>query len=407
MLHAIQMLLMTVLPFVAVLTLVITVHELGHFWMARAFGVAIDQFSIGFGKAIFSRTDKTGVQWRIGSIPLGGYVRFAGDADASSPVPAAEALSDLRREISAKQGAAAVSRYLQFKPLWQRVAVTLAGPFANFVLSIVIFSALALLLGATIIKPRIGTVEPGSPASVAGLRPGDLITRLNGKSVVDFRDIGGLVRMRTGDPIRMSVQRGDGAQEITVVPVRHDFTDPLTGRVSRLGYLGLAPSLAPGDVYRRQYNPVQAIANGTATTWDILATTVTYLGRIVTGRESPNQLGSLVGMAQTSGAVTKAAVQSAPNLGGQIINLSLSLFGLAAFLSVSIGFMNLLPVPVLDGGHLLFYAYEAVARRPAAAKVQAVGYRVGLALLVGLMLFATWNDFHQIPVLKILGGLFS
>jgi regulator of sigma E protease len=239
------------------------------------------------------------------------------------------------------------------------------------------------------------------------LAPGDLITGMNGRPVADFREIGELVRMRTGDPISLTVQRGSGLQSLTVVPVRHDFTDPLTGRVSRLGYLGLTPSMTPGDVYRKHYNPIEALANGVSTTWGILSTTVDYLGRIVTGRESPSQLGSLVGMAQTSGAVAKAAVQSTPNLGGQIVNLSLSLLGLAAFLSVSIGFMNLLPIPVLDGGHLVFYAYEAVTRRPAAAKVQAVGYRVGLALLLGLMLFATWNDFHQIPVLKILGGLFS
>ena len=407
MLHAIQMLLMTVLPFLAVLTLVITIHELGHFGVARLFGVAVDQFSLGFGKALISRTDRSGIEWRIGAIPLGGYVKFAGDTDVSSSVPAAEALNTLRREIAAKEGVGAVSRYIQFKPLWQRVAVTLAGPFANFALSIVIFSALALLLGATIIKPRIGTVEPGSPAAAAGLQSGDLVTLMNGRPVVDFRDIGALVRMRTGDPIRMTVSRGAGAQDLTVVPQRHAFTDPLTGRVAQLGYLGLTPSMAPGDVYRKHYNPIEAVGNGVSTTWDILSTTVDYLGRIVTGRESPNQLGSLVGMAQTSGAVAKEAVQSSPNLGLQIVNLSLSLLGLAAFLSVSIGFMNLLPIPVLDGGHLLFYAYEAVARRPAAAKVQAVGYRVGLALLLGLMLFATWNDFHQIPVLKILGGLFS
>ncbi len=407
MLALIQMLLLTVLPFLAVLTLVITIHELGHFTVARAFGVAVDQFSIGFGKALVHWTDKSGVQWRIGAIPLGGYVRFAGDAEASSSIPDAEDLDDLRRQIAVKEGAGAVSRYFHFKPLWQRAAVIVAGPAANFVLSIVIFSALALLLGVTVIKPRVGGVEAGSPAAQAGLQAGDLIIGLNGGPLADFNDLANYVRLHTGDRMLLTVQRGVVSQDIAVTPVRRTFTDPVTGRTARLGSLGLSSSTAPEDRYRRHYNPIEAVQAGVGQTWDILSTTVTYLGRIVTGRESPNQLGSFVGMAQTSGAVAKAAVQSTPHLGGQIINLSISLLWLAAFLSVGIGFMNLLPVPVLDGGHLMFYAYEAVARRPAAAKVQAVGYRVGLALLLGLMLFATWNDFHQIPVLKILGGLFS
>ena len=407
MLNLIQMLLMTVLPYLAVLTLVITIHELGHFGVARLFGVAVDRFSIGFGKALVSWTDKSGIQWRIGAIPLGGYVRFAGDGDASSSVPAAEDLQTLRRQIAAREGEGAVSRYFQFKPLWQRAAVILAGPFANFLLSIVIFAALALLFGSTVLKPRIGAVSANSPAAAAGFKVGDVITGLNGAHVEDFRAVADFVRLRSGDPIHITVQRNGAPEVIDVTPVRHPLTDPLTGRVTQLGYLGLSPSLAPGDVYRRRYNPVQAAAYGVQTTWDLLSTTVFYLGRMVTGQESPTQLRSIVGIAQTSGAVTKAAVESTPHLGGQIINLTISLLGLAGFISVSIGFMNLLPIPVLDGGHLVFYAYEAVARRPAAAKVQAMGYRVGLALLLGLMLFATWNDFRQIPVLKILGGLFS
>lgn len=403
----IQFLLMTVLPYLAVLTLVITVHEFGHFGMARLFGVAVDRFSIGFGKALVSWKDKSGIEWRIGAIPLGGYVRFCGDEEASSAAPAAEDLQALRREIAAREGVGALGRYFHFKPLWQRALVILAGPLANFLLSIAIFAALALLFGSTVLTPRIGTVSPDGPAAAAGFRPGDLITRLNGARVDDFRAVADFVRLRTGEAIHVTVQRGGAEQTIDVTPVRHPLNDPLTGHTSQLGYLGLSPAAAPGDIYRRQYNPVQAVGYGVQTTWDLLSTTVFYLGRMVTGHESPTQLRSIIGIAQTSGAVTKAAVNSTPDLGGRVVNLTVSLLGLAGFISVSIGFMNLLPIPVLDGGHLAFYAYEAVARRPAAAKVQAMGYRVGLALLLGLMLFATWNDFRQIPVLKILGGLFS
>ena len=394
------------IPFLMVLTLVVTIHELGHFLVAKAFGVAVDRFSIGFGRTIVSWRDKSGTEWRIAWIPLGGYVRFAGDQDASSTVPDAHDLDEMRQRIVARQGAQAVSRYFHFKPVWQRALVVVAGPAANFVLAICIFASLALAFGGEVLTPRIGTVQPGSPAAKAGLLVGDEVVQIDGAAIRDFRDISQQVRLRSGEPVRILVKRAAEVKVIEVVPVRKLWVDPLTGRTAELGFLGVGQSQDPADRRRVQFTPVEALGRGVSATWDILATTVTYLERIVQGRESPNQLGSFIGMAQTSGAVAKAAAHSAPDVGGKLFAISLSLLALSAVLSTGIGFMNLLPVPILDGGHLMFYAYEAVARRPVATHIQALGQRLGLALLLGLMLFATWNDLQQQSVFQKLGGLF-
>jgi len=407
MLHLLHQALLYTAPFLIVLMVVITVHELGHFLVARWCGVAIDQFSLGFGKAMFARRDKSGVEWRIGWIPLGGYVRFAGDANAASMSPTGEDLAALRREIVAREGVGAELKYFPFKPLWQRALVVLAGPVANFALSIVLFAALLLAFGETAHAPRIGQVFPGTPAAAAGLKPGDLVTAADGRHIGDFRDIQAFTALRSGDPVRFTVQRGDTLVEVTVTPERKVLSNPITGGSARLGYLGISASTAPQDTFHRAYNPVEALGGGVMRSWQQIDTTVFYLYRIVRGQESGDQLRSLLGIAKTSGDFAHEGAYGAPNFAAKVLGVSVALATLIAALSVNIGFANLLPVPVLDGGHLLFYAYEAAARRPLGARVQAVGYRVGLALLVGLMLFATWNDLQQLRVFKILGGLFS
>lgn len=389
--------------FLAILTLVVSIHELGHFWAARACGVAVDRFSLGFGKAIFSWTDKHGVEWRIGRIPIGGYVRFAGDSDASSSLPDGEDLADLRRQIVAKWGEAAVSQFFHFKPLWQRAIVVAAGPVANFILSIFILTALVSIEGMTLITPRLGEVVAQSPAARAGLQAGDLITALDGRHVESFPEISDYVRLRTGDPIRVDYVRQGAAGSVVVTPVRIARKDPVTQKVTYLGAFGVRPSRSPSDLHSVRLPPVRAFVYGVNETYNSVATTLTYLGRLITGRESPSQLSSIVGMAQTAGAVAKAGADSAPDLPGKISGVVLDLLYLAAMISTAIGFMNLLPVPVLDGGHLVFYAYEAIARRPVEARIQSASFRIGLALLLGLMLFATWNDLQQSSLFKLLG----
>ena len=397
--------LMFVVPFVLVLGLVVTIHELGHFLAAKSFGVAIDRFSIGFGKAIAAWTDKSGVEWRVGWIPLGGYVKFSGDDNASS-VPDTDNLENLRRDIEAQEGREAVSRYFHFKPLWQRAIVVAAGPFANFALAIALFAALLLAFGQYVLPPKIAAVTPGSPAERAGFLAGDLVLEAEGRPIKGFDELAQLIQVRAEVPTQFVVERAGREVELVATPAWVVRSDAVAGE-RRQGQLGLAPAQSKEDYVHVRYNPVQAVAGGVDRTWRTLETTVYYLGRMITGQVSPDQLSGPLGIARISGKVAQAGAEGAPDVGSMILGGGVNLLQLAAFISVSIGFMNLLPVPVLDGGHLLFYAYEAVARRPVAAKVQAAGYRVGLALLLGLMLFATWNDLQQMRVFKFLGGVLS
>ena len=395
------------LPFLAVLTLVITVHEFGHFIVARWCGVAVDRFSIGFGKAILSWKDKAGVEWRLGWIPLGGYVRFAGDESVAS-VPDDDDLQELRKEVLKTEGPAALRRYFHFKPLWQRALVVAAGPVANFLLAIVIFSVLSMTLGSLVSTPRVGTVTVNSPAARAGFQKGDLVLRMDGRPVESFSDLQRKVLLSAEEPIRFDVQRGGGVVQLIATPARWTQAQARNGAGPvGMGYLGLANSGDPADVHVRRLGPVAAVGHGVAQVGDILGTTFVYIKRIFAGRESGDQLSGIVGIAGATGQAATAATSGAPDLATGSLQLLVSMIGISAFISVAVGFANLLPIPVLDGGHLLFYAYEAVARRPLAASVQAAGYRVGFALLIGLMLFVTWNDLQRYRVFHLIGGLFS
>jgi len=388
------------------LTIVVTIHEMGHFLTAKAFGVAVDRFSIGFGKAIASWTDKSGVQWRIGWIPLGGYVRFAGDSNDAS-LPDREELAKLRAEIEEKLGKEEVARFFHFKPLWQRALVVVAGPLANFVLAVVIFTGIFSTYGLPVLKPRVGEVSAASPAAEAGFRPGDLILTADGRPMRAFDDVTRLVRLSSDRPIVFSVQRGAETIAITATPRRQEIKDWLTGTTSRLGLLGISPSRAREDREAIKFTVPQAFVEGIHQTGATLDNTLRYLGRIVTGKENGRELSGPIGIAHVSGAVAKVSMQDAPSIQAAAINVSLNLINLAAALSIGIGFVNLLPIPVLDGGHLAFYAYEALARRPVGANVQMASYRVGLALVLGLMLFATWNDLQRLQAFQFLGGLLS
>ena len=405
MLGFLQTALAYIIPFLLVLTVVVTIHELGHYWAARACGVAIDQFSIGFGRRIFGWRDRQGVEWRVGWIPLGGYVRFSGDENAAS-VPDQANLSAMRQKIEAEQGAGAADRYFHFKPVWQRAFITAAGPLANFILAIVLFAFLLMSVGETVIPARVAGVQPDSPAAEAGFQVGDLVVEANGQEIDNFFDLQQIIAVRSNAPTSFLVERDGRIIPLTATPERRLVTDRMGGE-QKIGVLGIASPADAGVRTVRRYGPIEAIGAGAERTWRVLSTTVYYLGRVVTGRESADQLGGPLRIAQASGQVAQSGAQGAPDMATMLLGSAVALLGLTAVLSVGIGFMNLLPVPVLDGGHLLFYAYEAVARRPLAAKVQAAGYRVGLALLLGLMLFATWNDLQQLRVFKFLGGLIS
>lgn len=395
--------LLYIVPFLLVLTFIVTVHELGHFLVARAFGVKIDRFSIGFGKALLSRVDRRGVEWRLAWIPLGGYVKFAGDLDASS-VPDRAGLDELKSRIVAERGPGAERDYFHFKPVWQRALIVFAGPAANFLLAVALLTVLFSVVGERIVAPRVAQVVPGSPAAEAGFQPRDLITAVNGRPVRGGDEVTRMVILSAGDPLTFTVDRGGRTVSLVATPERRVEDDAIAGRV-RIARIGLNMYPLPQDYSFRRLNPVEAAGKGVDTIGAVIGSTFRYLGRIFVGKESGDLLNGPLGIAKAAGGVTQEAVSveaSAPLVAAY---LALTLVQFAAIVSVGMGIVNLLPIPVLDGGHLMFYGYEAVARRPVPARVQELGYRVGLALLAGLMLFATWNDLQKLSLFKFLGGL--
>ncbi len=364
-----------VIPFLFVLTLVVFFHELGHFWVARRAGVRILTFSLGFGPEIAGFNDRHGTRWKISAIPLGGYVKFYGDEDAAS-VPdqaALERMSPAERRQS-----------FFFQPVKWRAAIVAAGPVANFILAIVIFSLVFMVFGRPVSAPRVDQVNPGSAAAAAGFKPGDLVLEIDGAKVESFADMQRIVGIHAGQPLTFRVERGGAEVSLTATPELKEVKDGF-GNVHRTGLLGISRSLAEGDVTIHRYGPVEAVGMGVQETWFVVARTFDYLGGLIVGRESADQLGGPIRIAQVSGQVATFGIGA--------------LLSLAAVLSVSIGLLNLFPIPMLDGGHLLFYAFEAVRGRPLSARTQDIGLRIGLALVLMLMVFATWNDVLHIAAM--------
>lgn len=395
-------LLFYIVPTIFVLSIVVTIHELGHFWVARACGVAIDCFSIGFGRPLISWRDKQGVEWRIAAIPLGGFVRFAGDENAAS-VPDQNDLQAMKRAIIAREGEAAVKRYFHFKPVWQRALIAFAGPLSNFILAIAIMAVFLVVIGNPRGQATVREVQPNSPAAQAGLLPGDILLKADKTPIRGAGDVSTYVSLRANLPIDLTIERAGRVQHLTVVPALAESRDDIRGRIKE-GRMGVVL----GSVSRlEKSSPLTAIPDATVEVWGMIRTIGFYLGRLVTGQLPADQISGIIGIGHTAGAVTKASAAGAPDMATMAVRVSISSMLLIASLSVSIGFMNLLPIPVLDGGHLLMYAYEAVAKRPLRADFQAAGFRAGLALILGFMLFAAWNDLNRYDVFKFIGGLFT
>lgn len=368
-----------VVPFVVVLTIIVFIHELGHYWVARRCGVRVEVFSIGFGPELFGWNDRHDTRWKISAIPLGGYVKFFGDADAASgtDTAAVAAMSAADRAVS-----------FHHKTLGQRAAIVAAGPAANFIFAIFIYAALFSLVGQPFTPPVVGDVVPGSAAQAAGLRSGDRIVSADGTAIQRFEELRAYVALRAETPIAMQVQRDGGEVAITVVPLRVDVPDG-SGGTQRLGQIGIRTM---GIEFVR-HGPAMAVVQAVRETWQVVANTFTYLGRIVKGKESGDQLAGPLGIAKMSGDIAKSGW--------------LGLVSLMATLSVAIGLINLFPVPMLDGGHLLFYGVEAVRGRPLGERTQEYGFRIGFAMVLSLFLFATWNDLNRLPIFNFLTGLFS
>ena len=357
-----------IVPFLFVLTVVVFFHELGHFLVARWCGVKVTAFSIGFGPEIVGFNDRHGTRWKLSAIPLGGDVKFLGDDNAAS-VPdheAANAMNEEERKVS-----------FVHKPVGSRAAVVAAGPIANFILAILIFAGVFMFAGKQTTTARVDAIQDGSAAQAAGFKSGDLVVSINGSAIGSFADMQRIVSISAGEKLEVVVDRGGERVQLTAVPQMREVKDNF-GNVHRLGVLGISRSMAPGDIRTERMGPLAAVGAGAQETWFVVDRTLSYIGGIFAGRESADQLGGPIRIAQVSGQVATAGF--------------VALLHLTAVLSVSIGLLNLFPIPLLDGGHLLFYAVEAIRGRPLSERAQEVGFRIGLAIVLVLMIFATFND---------------
>ena len=461
--HYVSLVFTSVLPFLFVLTIVVFFHELGHFMVARYYGVKVTDFSIGFGKEIYGFYDKHGTRWRFAWLPLGGYVKFVDDDNAAS-VPDADAVSKLSADDQ--------NGSFHSKPLPHRAAVVAAGPIANFILAIVIFAGIYTIVGESITEPRIGAVIANSVAERAGFKEGDLIKSIDGAAVESFSDMQRVVSVNADTELSFAIQRDNKELILPVTPKKQKITDrfgneidiallevqrfiePSIGavvvgsvaekagfiqhdRILKIGdtsigsfntmqkivsssagklltfivqrdgnevVLSVTPDVreitdrsgkkktigrlgvhSPEGKLKKKYNPVSAVWKGAKETYFIVDQTLAYLGKIIVGRESADQLGGPIRIAQISSQAASVGI--------------LPLINLIAVLSVSIGLINLFPVPMLDGGHLLFYLFEAVKGKPLSEKTREYGFRIGLALVLMLMIFATLNDLIHIKIL--------
>ena len=357
-----------VVPFLFVLTIVVFFHELGHFLMARWCGIRVLVFSIGFGPEIAGFNDRYGTRWKISAVPLGGYVKFFGDENAASApnYVAVAAMTEAEKKDS-----------FIFQPVGSRAAVVVAGPVANFLLAIAIFAVIFMTVGKQITSARVDAVQAGSAAQAAGFQPGDLVLKINGEKIESFSDMQRIVSISAGEPLSIEVDRGGAQVTLKAVPQLKELKDNF-GNVHRLGVLGISRSMAPGDIRTEKAGPLRAVVMGAQETWFVVDRTLSYITGVFTGREAADQLGGPIRIAQVSGQVATAGFAA--------------LIHLTAVLSVSIGLLNLFPIPLLDGGHLLFYAIEAVRGRPLSERAQELGFRIGLAIVLMLMIFATFND---------------
>ncbi len=355
-----------VLPFILILSLIVSIHELGHYLVGRWCGVKIDAFSLGFGPELWARVDSRGTRWRVGALPLGGYVKFHGDANVASVPEGAETVPLVERSMT-----------LAGQPLRNRAAIVAAGPIANFLLAFVIFTGMFMALGRVEHMARIGRVEANSPAAAAGFQAGDVVKSINGQSIESFEALQESTLMSTGLPMKFVVDRQGNDVDLVATPKITVVDQGVFGK-RRMGHLGLASSADRSDARVERCNLMTCGAWGAAQEWFIVKATGTYIAGIFAGRESTDQMSGLIGAAQMAGEMAKISFWE--------------LFSLAAWFSVSVGLMNLLPVPLLDGGHLAFYAFEGLRGRPLSERAQEIGLRIGIALVALLVVFTTSHD---------------
>ncbi len=360
--------------FALIISVVVFVHEFGHYLVARLCGVGIESFSIGFGRELVGRTDRHGTRWKLAAFPLGGYVKMVGDASAASTpdLEALAAMSDAEKK-----------RSLHHQPLWAKALIVVAGPAANFVLSILVFTALIYSYGVTSTEPVVGEVMPNTPAATAGLQPGDRVLSVDGKTIRVFDDIPSALITNLYTPVAVVIEHGGTTKHLTLTPIEYEEKDA-SGNVIKRPLIGIRSK----KVTFRDVTLPEALWVATQGTYDLCAKNLYALSQIISGDRSAKQLTGTLGIAKLSGDVTRQG-----DTVGETIVLILNWI---AKISVGIGLVNLFPLPMLDGGHLLFYAIEAVRGRAASERVMEFCYRLGLALILMLMVFTFYNDATRI-----------
>ena len=365
--------------FIVLISVLVFVHEFGHYWVARRCGVKIERFSIGFGPELFSWIDGHGTRWRFALLPLGGYVKMFGDADpASSP--------DKEAIIHMNDDDKKVAFFYQ--PVARRAAIVFAGPLFNYVFAWVVLAIVFMTLGQPFTKPVVHALMENMPAAASGIQPGDTITAIDGNEIQRFEQLQQYVRLRPAQTVKLDVKHGDVTREITVTLARDNMKDRF-GQEHPIGMLGIK---AQGLAYVK-LNPVQAVGAAVMQTIDFSKTTLIAMGQIIMGERSSSELGGPLRIAQMSGEMADEGF--------------VPWLMLMVIISVNLGLINLFPIPVLDGGHLAFYAVEAAIGKPISIQVQEMFYKAGMSVVMCLMVFAFWNDLVQLKVIKYLASLVS
>ncbi|MBI3446613.1 MAG: RIP metalloprotease RseP [Magnetospirillum sp.] len=368
-----------VVIFLVILTVVVFVHELGHFLVARWNGVKVEVFSIGFGPELWGRTAASGTRWRISLLPLGGYVKMFGDADAASATSSDQPMSEEERAVA-----------FCHKRVGQRAAIVVAGPAANFIFAIAGLAIMFMVLGQPVTEPVIGTVYPGTAAEDAGLRAGDRVTAINNKPVERFQDIQRIVRLEIEHPLDLTILRDGQSLTIAAKP-RVINRKGVFGDMEKVPVLGISADQGKTTVLK--HGPVSALGEALHETETMVRSTFVGIGQMINGTRDTDELGGPIRIAKGAGEAAQLGLAS-------VVFYTI-------LLSLNLGLINLFPIPILDGGHLLFYTFEAILGRPLGDKAQEYGFRIGLFLVLALMVFATRNDLVSLPVWDMVKRLFS
>ncbi len=366
-----------ILPFIILILIVVFIHEYGHYYFAKRYGVGITDFSIGFGKEIFGWNDKSGTRWKICWIPLGGYVKFFGDRNVYSQAD--------HKEILEKYSTDEQKKLFTLKPLYQRALIVFGGPLANFLLALVIFFSIYTFIGKDFTPAVINEVQKNSPAMVSGLKQDDMILEIDGNKVKSIMDVSKYITMSTDDIIDFKVRRSYEELVLKIKPIIILSEDNLGNKINKR-MVGIKLGAYNNEINHVKLGPAQAFYHAVNEVYFVSISSLKYIGAMIFGKADTSQLGGPIRIAKISGQVAEFGV--------------LAFISMMAYISISLGLINLFPIPMLDGGHLMFYAFEKILGRPLSQKTQEGFFRIGLFLLLSLMFFTTFNDLKDLGLFK-------